>query len=598
MAFYKSVVLSLFFAFLLSACGGGDDGVGFANGLSGNGTSTTTDNGSYRGTIKIGNGFDSAFKSGVVGAESTNLKAGESTILTITLVDENNVPIQYGENVTFSSNCISLGLATLTSTRDASYETNTTFSDGGTASIRYTSSGCSGTDVITATIEVFNYGDPYVYGDSEYVTLNAKTSLNIAVDQVLALQFISNSQNDLSIKGSGLNEVSVVTFKLIGAQGAPVVGELISFALSPATGGASLARDRDTAVTNNKGEVTTTVQSGTSAGTVTVIATHVATNVKGASGGINISTGVATDDRFSVGASDFAPPDAFNVNGVKVDIVVIASDQFGNPLPDNTAVSFVSPESGQIQSSCKIASGECKATWKSADAYKIIDGKVSVMAFMQGAEQFFDTNGNNIYDSGDTGGFVDIGEPCADTDSNGICDPATGDFFKDTNLNGAWDGPDGVWNGPCLAALNGEPILTSIGATAICNTPELTTISRTLTLYMSTNSAEIIALGTFPAERSKITITGTDTHTFTGMFIGDANGNPLPTGSTIRFTNPGGDFIFAGATEFVVENQRPTGPINLSIISDGAATSNGRLLLKVDLPGNAIDAEFEWTVID
>jgi len=601
MFFNKSVVLSLFLTLLLSACGG-DDGFALNGNESSSGGSETTETtettdsaGDGNDTVKIGNGNGTGFISGVIATTSSDLAAGATTTLSINLVDGDNAPYIDASSIKFSSSCTSLGLA--------SFESDTVATSGGLASVVYTAAGCTGTDIVTATTSISG------------TDIVASVNLTIAADTVLALQFISNSEDNLSIKGTGGVEVSVVTFRLVGALGAPIIGETVDFTLNPSSGGVSLAPDTESDVSNSSGEVTTVLRSGTAAGSVIVVATHSGSGVTGASEGISISTGIPTSDRFSLSVSDFAPADAFDTDGIEVELSIIASDQFGNPLPDGTSVSFVSPEAGQVPSSCQISSGACSVTWKSADV-RPADGQLSVVAFMNGAEAFNDTNGNNIFDTGDVGGFTDLAELCVDIDASGTCDPLTGDFFVDANLNGVSDAADGNWNGPCLSALNEEPILDNLNATAICNTPESVTVSRVATLFMSTNTAQIISTGTFPAFGSTITLnddlTGTDPstigdgdttndiHEFTGMIVADSNGNPLPTGTKITFTDPDGAFNFNGSATVTVEDQAPTGPFGVSIITNGIATpGGGRLIMTIDFPNeDGHDEEFKWTTID
>ena len=599
MFFNKSVVISLFLTLFLSACGG-DDGFALNGNESSSGGSETTATSDSAGdgndTVKIGNGSGTGFISGVIATSSSDLAAGATTMLSINLVDGDDAPYIDAASIQFSSSCTSLGLA--------SFESDIVATSGGLASVVYTASGCTGTDTVTATTTISG------------TDIVASVNLTIAADTVLALQFVSNSEDNLSIKGTGGVEVSVVTFRLVGALGAPIIGETVDFTLNPSSGGVSLAPDTESDVSNSNGEVITVLRSGTAAGSVIVVASHDGSGVTGASEGISISTGIPIADRFSLSVSDFAPADAFDKDGIEVELSVIASDQFGNPLPDGTSVSFVSPEAGQVPSSCQISSGACSVDWRSADL-RPVDGKVSVIAFMNGAEAFDDTNGNNIFDTGDVGGFSDLSELCVDTDASGTCDPLTGDFFVDANLNGVRDAADGNWNGPCLSALDEDPILANLNATAICNTPESVTVSRVAILTMSTNTAQIISYGTFPRDGNTIILnddTGTDLtadtsgdgdttndiHAFTGMIVGDSNGNALPTGTKITFTDPDGAFNFSGSATVTVEDQSPTGPFGVSIITNGIETpGGGRLIMTIDFPNEGgHDEEFKWTTID
>jgi hypothetical protein len=569
--------------FLLSACGGGDDfNVNGLNGSAGDtGTTGTTGTiGVDDAVLKIGNGTGDNFTLGVASASQVSLAAGSSTTVSVNVVNGDNSPYLQNNKVVFTSDCVSVG--------KASFDNDSPFSGNGTFSAVYTALGCTGEDLITVSFV-------QVLGDD----IAATVGLTIAADIVLAVQFVSNSENNLSIKGAGGVEVSLVKFKLIGALGAPIIGESVDFSVSPSTGGIALALGTDTGVSDVNGEVTTVLQSGTIAGVARVTATHDATGVVGTSSGITISTGIATANRFSLSVSDFAPVDAFDTDGVDVDLSIIVSDQFGNPLPDGTNVSFVSPEAGQISGSCEAVDGGCSVKWISADA-RPADNRVSIIAFMNGAEQFDDTNGNNIFDTGDVGSFRDLGELCVDIDESGVCDPLTGDYFLDSNLNGVVDVADGLWNGPCLSALNDEPILSNINETAICNTPDTVTISRVATLYLSNSVVTILDLGTFPALNTIIDLTDDNEKIFNGMIIGDSLGNPLPTGSEINFKFSNSFNVnFTSPEGIIVNDQAPTGPFGIGILPKADVDGSTTLTLTVTQPasGVASSISYSWDVI-
>ncbi|MDX1451051.1 MAG: hypothetical protein R3183_00735 [Oleiphilaceae bacterium] len=598
----KMLLTPVLLAFVLGACSG-SDGFGLGNGggnTSNQGQQQETGNGSEAenetgGSVRIGNGTGVGFTQGVIGVTASNLSAGGTTTLTVNLVDEDSDPITDIVTITFSSDCVSQGLA--------SFDSSTVATSGGLARAVYTAQGCNGDDEIVATATV---------GTEQ---INAVVTINVAPDTVLAVQFVSASESNLAIKGTGGSEVSTVTFRIVGALGAPIVGETVSFELGLAPGGVALAQGQTTAVSDSSGQVSTVVQSGTAAGAVKVIATHDNTGIQGESDSLTVSTGIAISNRFSLSVDKFAPPDAFDTDGIPVQISLIVSDQFGNPLPDGTPISFVSPEAGQIESSCTTSGGACSVTWRSADA-RPANGQVDIMAFMNGAEAFVDVNGNNVYDTNDNMGFTDLGEPCIDVNNNGTTCEQGIDFFYDTNSNGVWDSADGAWNGPCLSSLDSQPIMTSIGATAVCNDPESVAIFNTVTLYMSTNTPVIANMGNFPPIGSTINLVDdvsengassndgdcnreNDIDGFSGMLLTDSNGNPLPSGTRVFWTDPEGAFNFNGPTNMVVSETGPTA-VNVSLITNGIDTSGGgRLILNIDLPSaDAQDTEYVWTTDD
>jgi vacuolar-type H+-ATPase subunit F/Vma7 len=550
---------------VLFGCGSG----GGADNILGTASSGSSGSTSLDGSVRIGSGVGNGFVEGVLAAEETTLLSGFSTTITVNLVDSNDNALTDIKLVTFGSNCVSQG--------QASFDNAIVSSLSGLATTEYTPLGCTGTDQITASVTVNS------------VDITASVTVTIQADQVLGVQFVSATATQLSLKGLGGDETSALTFRLVGAQNAPIIGETVTFSVSPSTGGVIIVSGTESDVSDVSGEVSTIIRSGTTATTVEVTATHSASSTSGLSDDITISTGIPVADRFSLSVSDFAPLDAFRFDGIEVDFSIIASDQFGNPVPDGARVSFVAPESGQITPSCALIDGRCTVTWLSS-APRPADLRVSIIAFMNGAESFVDKNGNNIFDAADLNDFTDLPEPCVDENENSTCEPSAGEFFADANEDGSRTAADGVWNGPCLSAVNNA---------AICNTPESIVISKVAVLALSTNTPGLVSLGTFPAIGSSIDLTDGLVHAFTGMIIGDDNNNPLPTGTTITFSDPDGAFNFSGNSSVQVSDQAPTGPFGVSIITNGIPTpGGGRLVLNVDLPGTAVDAEFTWTTID
>ena len=110
---------------------------------------------------------------------------------------------------------------------------------------------------------------------------------------------------------------------------------------------------------------------------------------------------------FSLSLSSLNPA-AWNHDGVEVDVNVIASDRFNNPVPDGTAVLF-STEFGQISPSCLTEDGRCSGTWTSSDPRDLgtndirypHEGITTITAQIVGEESFIDTNSNSIFDDGD-----------------------------------------------------------------------------------------------------------------------------------------------------------------------------------------------------
>ncbi len=537
-------------AILLAACGG--------DGGSSTASEDPTDPSDDTITVSIGNGLGQNFVAGEIGIQNPMLSAGGSTQLQVNLVnrENNNSAVTDPFTVTFSSNCIADGLSTIDG------DTNTIT---GGLTVTYVSNGCSGEDTITATTTT-------LLGN----TIEASGTVTIEADTVLSVQFIEATPTQLSLRGVGGTETAQVRFQLVGQQSAPIVGESITFSLNTSVGGLNLAET--SAVSNNQGEVTAIVQSGTAPATAIVTATHDATGVSGSSNGINVSTGVPQANRLSLSRS-FGNPRAFNFDGTEVDFNIIASDQVGNPVPNGTVISFASPEGGSIPSSCTTDGGRCSVTWVSSDP-RPADGRATVIAFTSGAEEFDDVNGDAIFDDGDN--FtpeMDLDEPFVDENENGIYD--AGEFFFDFNNNGSIDLADGGWNGPLCEH------------SSLCGVTDEVGISETSVLAMSTDGVMVAAEGDFPAVGGTINALAGETVILGGMVLSDLNGNSMANGTTVSFESSVG--TLQGTTSFEIGDAvNANGPFGI-VLSTPDDPDTGILTLRIEVP-DVVPQEFIWSI--
>ena len=293
---------------------------------------------------------------------------------------------------------------------------------------------------------------------------------------------------------------------------------------------------------------------------------------------------------------------AYRINGVEVTLSIITEDHFGNPPADGTSVSFWAPESGQIASSCTLTNGECSVNWQS-NAARPADGRLEIIAYTAGAEDYTDNNGNFVFDAADTftttAGGNDLGEAYTDENEDGAYN--LGEFFVDTNTNGVRDTGNGFWDGPCLSAVD---------ASALCSGLSTVTISATNTIIMSTDIARLFNTGTFGIPGTGITlVNGGASVSRTGLIISDDNtnadalgGNPMPGGTTIAFSIDGAGVSLVGNTSFTVDNfaSSPTGTYSATMRAPAVAIGttlplSATLLLTITPPGEA-PTEFSWPI--
>jgi hypothetical protein len=525
----------------------------------------------------VGNGSGATYQDGTINASQTTLKAGESATLRVNVVvtNRNNEPPTVAQTVTFSSICAANGRAT--------FGTVTTVSPG-LYQVPYTNTGCDGADTVTATLTTPDYTD------------TANLPMVMVGPDVLTVSFVSSTHSQLSLAGIGGNESTEMTFKVAGAQGVPVIGKQVNFSINTSVGGASILAGRETGITDQEGLVRTVLNSGTVAGPVAVRAVHSESGKQGLSSDIVISTGVAVANRFSISHDPFNPVGAFNIDGVNVRVNIIASDVFGNNPTDGTRVSFVAPESGNVENSCQLVNGACSVTWRSTSP-RPADMRVEIIAYTDGAENFVDNNGNSLYDVAD-GAIADTGEPYADENESGAYN--VGEFFFDTNRNGVRDVGNTRWDGPCLDKVN---------PAAVCTGNSTVTIFDSVTIAMSTDTMRFQTLGSFPAPGTTLTLQQGTSLSFAGMIIRDSNtnadalgSNPPPVGTTITFAIDGGGVTTQGLASSTVPNTlSPVGPFGITIVAlpvipPATVPANVLLLLTIQVPGRAAQ-QFSWPVV-
>jgi hypothetical protein len=568
-------------ALTLAACGGGggsSPGFGSGSSLIASGTPTTGTGGSTAPVTpiySIGNGSGTGFKDGIIETNKTTLESGETATLRVNIVDQANNPPTVDLTVNFTSTCSSTGLATFGTVSQVTR---------GLFSVSYANGGCDkAEDVITATLAQNNK--------------QASVKIKAVGPAALSVSFVSATQTQLALAGIGGNESSELVFKVAGPQGVPVVGKLVSFSLNTKVGGASILSGRETGTTDQTGQVRTIVSSGTVAGPISVKAVHNESGRQGISPDIVISTGVPESRRLTLSNDNFNPKGAFNTSGVEVTFSIIASDAFGNNPIDGTRISFVTSESGNIQSSCLLANGVCSSIWRSSNP-RPANMRITILAYTNGAEDFVDSNGNSVFDAGDAG-FTDLGEPYADENENGSY--TLNEFFFDSNKNGVRDGGNGKWDGPCLSKVN---------ASALCTGESNVSIYQSQTITLPTNTPRILSLGSFPTPGTTISIQQGGSVSFANMIIADNNtvadalgSNPLPSGTNVTFSIDGPGVTLRGLTTSRIANNVtfPTGPYGTSLVAAIVAPTadlpvSSVLLITFAVPGEPL-SQFAWPVV-
>jgi hypothetical protein len=270
------------------------------------------------------------------------------------------------------------------------------------------------------------------------------------------------TRTQLGIRGSGFNQAVDVVFAVLDAGGvAALDNTAVDFRLFGPNGGETIS---PTSAVSNDGFVSATVLTGDRPGPVQVEARIRGTQIVARAIPLTIGSGLnptATHLSLAAQCLNVAGRVTF---GLENDIRAGLSDQFNNPIPLGSAVSFFT-EGGGIQAQ-GITDDGFAASAKLVTQLPIpADGRVTILAVTTGQEAFTDTNGNARFDVGEP--FVDQpNEVFLDANEDGAWQP--GEFFIDNNNNGVYDAaPNGVWDDQILISTTGDLVFSGHAAVTI-----------------------------------------------------------------------------------------------------------------------------------
>lgn len=306
-----------------------------------------------------------------------------------------NTPVQ----VNFTAACGTVKPATVTT-------------DGaGKASTTYTadSANCAGTNVkITAS--------------SVGVEFPLEGTIAVNAVQATNLQFAGAKPDLIYLLGSGATTQSLVTFKVIDSTGNPVQNQKVNLALLNAAPAANLSIDTlgnsapVVKATDASGQVTVAVFSGNVPTSVQVTAKLDApSTVQTNSNILTVASGKPVQKSVSLSLRSFSI-EAYNNDNEETPVKFSMADRQGNPVPAGTEVNFVTNSGLMNPARCVVADGSsgCSSTYTS-NGVRPPNGRVTILAYTPGEEDFDDENFNNQYDIGEK--FTDMGN--AYRDDNG-----------------------------------------------------------------------------------------------------------------------------------------------------------------------------------
>jgi hypothetical protein len=535
--------------------------------------------------------------------EDKNISAGGTLGLSVNLVDENGELIVTPIPVTFTSNCVQNGNATID---------ESVLSINGTANSTFADIDCAGRtgtdDVLLASIAVND------------ITSAANKTITISGEQLGSIEFISAEPSSIVLKGTGgqnKQETSTLTFKIKSQLGNVLAQQEVYFVLNTDVGGISLSRT--SGFTNSQGLITTQVSAGTVPTPVRVTASASMNfngdlvKVQSQSDLLSVNTGLPEQRSMSIAAS-VLNPEADNISGESSNITVWLSDSFHNPVPDGTTVNFTT-EGGTIEPSCVTTNGNCAVTWTSSEP-RVTDHRITILATALGHETFFDTNGNNIFDDADgdpivdiiefsgdftidsgignhnaePSGFLNMSEAWRDDNENSVYD--SGETFLDFNSDETFSDADDKFNGPqCEGAKCADENKRSIHVRkamvlVMASSKALFTLtnSNDSVVYQSSLTGVSLQLADMP----DVPNGGNQKFNFDFADTGTPNQN-MPFGTTANITLSAG--TLQGLTSFTVGNNNQAGFSNMNFSvnqATGSQPQTATLTMTITSPNGLI----------
>lgn len=318
---------------------------------------------------------------------------------------------------------------------------------------------------------------------------DARVTQQIRAVSVASAEWLNDSmtRTTLAVTSTGQNTSTPVFFRVKDAMGMPVEGVEVDFSIAPnSAAGCTVMPPKDRS--NAMGIVRTTLNSGDSQGTATVIAKILGVTDT-LSTGFNIVIGRVNEGRMqlscartTLGARQAPSPPRIDQN---TPCTVVLADRNGLNIPSSLNVSFQS-EAGSLPATVTAAANapSVSATFNTGGSLPIAtsplpaigppfsapaepfsglnnprDSFVTIIAAVQGEEEFWDGSGssnglaNGQWEPGEY--WVDLPEPFVDSNDNGTWDPQ--EPFIDTDRvncatgmvepkNNRWDRPNGCWD--------------------------------------------------------------------------------------------------------------------------------------------------------
>ncbi len=340
---------------------------------------------------------------------------------------------------------------------------------------------------------------------SATVTVAAAKAANVVFTSASVPLMVSSA-------ASGGLKQSSLKFQVLDSSGTGMSGQSVIITLGNSTinagvtfsvGGVATTAPQ-AVTTDGSGFASVTVTSGSLPTPVVVTAALVsAPGIQAASSGVAVTSGRATQNAASLSATKQSI-EAFRIDGVQTALTMRVADRQGNPVPAGAQVNFVASH-GLVQGTCSIdAASQCTVTYTS-QGLRPTNGRVAILAYMDGEESFIDLNGDNIWQPGET--FYDVGTLYRDDNENAIYDAG----LEQTYPGGS------VGSASCAASAYAYP---SVANSCDGTWSDNIRVRQQIIIALATSDATIVLQGAKALSGFTVRVT-------------DTNGNSMPTGSTV-----------------------------------------------------------------
>ena len=260
------------------------------------------------------------------------------------------------------------------------------------------------------------------------------------------------TKSRIYLANSGGATQTIVQFLLSNARGEPLPGQDVLVSLKTLGGPTSGAKasfvtvgntDSKPLTTDSFGKISVPVFSGTVPTNVLVNAALVSNPlIQTDSSTVVIASGRPVQSRVSLVPAKHAIR-GFNFDGATTTLTMSLADRQGNPVPDGTAVNFVSEAGVMIPPTCVTGGvpgdSQCTVSIRTQNPRNPVrKGYVSILAYAAGEEDFTDANFNNVYDAGDSFNN-DLGTAYRDDLATGNVPPGTPKLGT-ASIIPSWDG--------------------------------------------------------------------------------------------------------------------------------------------------------------